>query len=237
MATGGSGAAPISSTPSRSAASRHVPRIDRSVPPPAHPEQPRPCVPDRQRLPRPRRRRRPSVEPARRRGGIQPTRHPGRVLSRVEEDVAEDVSHLPGRPQHAQVVALREHRPAPTEDAAHGPRQTRSERLHPAAERDSVVCLHDEMCVVRLQRVLHDAEVGPCATAPQRLLEGAHQTRRAHAERHVGRVRRGERRPAFVRHGRPRPPLPPCTRPRAAPATASRQREWELPNEAALHDT
>jgi hypothetical protein len=57
------------------------------------------------------------------------------------------------------VVAIGEHRSRASEDAVHGPREPRTDRLHPASECILVVGFHDQMRVIPLERVMHEPKI------------------------------------------------------------------------------
>jgi hypothetical protein len=57
------------------------------------------------------------------------------VLAEVQQETGERVPHLAWCPEHAVVVAIRQHLPATREHAVHGPRDPRADRLHPAPQR------------------------------------------------------------------------------------------------------
>ena len=81
-----------------------------------------------------------------------------RMPARVEQNVGESVSHLARSPQGAHVIAIREHRTRATKHAIDGSGEPRSDRLHPAPEGALVVCLHDQMSVIPLERIVDEPE-------------------------------------------------------------------------------
>ena len=65
------------------------------------------------------------------------------------------------------VVAAVEHRPAAPADAVHGAGETGADALHAAGERVLAVCFDDQVHVVALERVVHDAEAAALARLGQ----------------------------------------------------------------------
>lgn len=121
------------------------------------------------------------------------------MSSRVEQDVRYSVPDLPRRPEHVDVIAVREHRPFSPEDAVHGPREPRTERFHPPTEVGGARCLDDQVYVVGLDGVLDQSEPAALAGPPEGDLYFSHETRAAqgwyvltHAQGHVARVSTGE---------------------------------------------
>jgi len=72
----------------------------------------------------------------------------------IRQDIGECVPHLAGRPQHVQVIALAQHRPASPERPVHGPRKARRHRLHSAPQGFPSLRLDDRVQVVALEREL-----------------------------------------------------------------------------------
>jgi len=67
--------------------------------------------------------------------------------------------------------ALREHRPAPTDDAVHGPRETRADGFHASRERRHVAGLDHKVRVVVQERVVHEAKIAAIARVPEAPLD------------------------------------------------------------------
>jgi hypothetical protein len=103
----------------------------------------------------PRHRRRPAVEPARRRSGIEdegsspsrPREALQEMMTRVQEDVGDRIPDLPRRPQNAEVIAAVEDRFRQGKGALDRPRDPRPDRLHPTGERTLSRGLDQEMDV------------------------------------------------------------------------------------------
>ncbi len=72
------------------------------------------------------------------------------------------------------MVAVGEDGPMPVRDAIHGECQAGGNRLHAAPERIAIVGFDDEVGVVALQRVVHEAKTGPCAAGRERALDLVH---------------------------------------------------------------
>ena len=53
------------------------------------------------------------------------------------------------------MIAVGEHPSCPFADTVHRAREPRTDRYHAAAERVTILRLHDEMRVIPLQRVVH----------------------------------------------------------------------------------
>lgn len=186
---------------------------------------------------------RPAVEPSGGARRIRSRRHPLRrrtpdalcqVLPRVEQHVGDRVSHLPRSPESAQVVAVGKDASGEGQGAARCERKPRRERHHAAGERASPVGFDDEVRVIRLDGIVHDAEV----VAPQtleRVFEGAHEAHGAecwhagtHAQCDVCRLVRSDAPARKVRHTRPRTRLSARSDARTAPARRGAQGEREL---------
>jgi hypothetical protein len=106
----------------------------------------------------------PTVEPTGGGGGIETygLRH-GRpnghsVAPRVQENVAKRIAHLSRGWKEPHVVAIGENATAATEDTIHGTGETRADRHHAASECGAVLRLDDEVRVISLERVVHEAE-------------------------------------------------------------------------------
>ena len=56
------------------------------------------------------------------------------------------------------LVAPVQHRPATPEHAIHRARESRTDALHPAAERVFAMGLHDQVDVLLLEEVVHDTK-------------------------------------------------------------------------------
>jgi hypothetical protein len=67
--------------------------------------------------------------------------------------------------QHSHVVAVSEDTAATIRDAVHGAGQPGTDRFHTASERLAVVGLDDEVCVIALERIVHQTKPRPPATA------------------------------------------------------------------------
>lgn len=147
----------------------------------------------------------------------------------IEQNIPDRIPDLAGGPEDSQVVAIPEEAPAPPERTAHCPHHPPGERLHPATEGMLVLRLHDEVCVIWQERVVHQPELSTLAASRESLLKRPHEGRGpqrrgspAHAQRQVARVARRKLRPTPVTNPRMRPrlrsrrlaPTPvPCGRP------------------------
>ena len=101
------------------------------------------------------------------------------MAARIEQHVCESVTHLSRCPQNVEVIAVREHPPAPTKNPIHGPRYARTDRFHSRGEIPLARRLDDRVHVVVLDRVVNQAE----APAFTRRSEAAFQrTYDLHAE-------------------------------------------------------
>lgn len=95
------------------------------------------------------------------------------MLANVLQHVDQRIPDFAGRAKNPQVVAVAQHRTAARERRVHDAREARAERLHTASEPLGVVCLDEEVRVVRLERVVHDAETAAIAKRDEGSLEGA----------------------------------------------------------------
>jgi len=75
-----------------------------------------------------------------------------------------------------QVIAIREDRAAAPEGSVRGPREARGEGLHAGGEILLARRLQDEVGVVRLDRVVGDAEASSVTSGPQAFLEILHES-------------------------------------------------------------
>jgi hypothetical protein len=122
------------------------------------------------------------------------------VPSRVQQHVRERAPHFPRRAQDVQVVAVREH-PAPSrEDAVCRARDARRDRLHAAGKVYLACGFDDEVNVIRLNRVVRDAEPTTFTRSPQAAFQRTHvphasQRRQSesHLQRHMAGKPRRER--------------------------------------------
>ncbi len=117
----------------------------------------------------------PAIEPRARRRGVdavpQLASQRRTVSSGVEQDVRNRSADLERRLQHAHVVSVRQDRAAAPEDAMYRTRQARTDRLHASRQSSGVVRLHEQVCVIALERVVNQSEVAPVAALRERPLE------------------------------------------------------------------
>ena len=83
----------------------------------------------------------------------------------VPEHVANRVRDFPRGPQHVRVIAIGKDGPAPLHHAIEGARHADLEALHSARQRFLAVRLDDEVQVIALNRVMHEAKPEPIAAA------------------------------------------------------------------------
>jgi len=128
------------------------------------------------------------------------------VVPEVLEHVPDGVRGLPHRLQDVRVIAVREHLPRPPSEAVQGARQTNRKTLNGARERAWLLAFDNQVQVIALDRVVHDAHPKAVIHRSQRVLDRASAAERAeeaHAgqqpHRHVHRVRCRESGPAKVR--------------------------------------
>ena len=173
----------------------------------------------------------PSIEPAPRRGGIDP-RGMGMkptqlrcVTPRVQEHVGQGVANFSRRSQNVDVVAVPEGRSVTSEDAVHGACEPRSDRLHPRTEISRGGGLGDEMDMIGLDRVMGDPEASAITDLPPARLEFAHETNASEGrkvgsnlDRDVAGVSSGERSAPDVADLRRYTALPSGTRSSPTPA-------------------
>ena len=82
------------------------------------------------------------------------------MLSKIEEDVPQSEPGFARRAERAGVIALGPDRPSPCEGLIDGTCDAHGQALHAPREALAVARLDDEMNVVRLDRVVDDAERG-----------------------------------------------------------------------------
>ncbi len=160
----------------------------------------------------------PAVEPARgarsvemRSGGACDLAALREVTARVEQDVSQRAANLSGSTQQPVVIAAVEHGAALTGDPVDRSREACGDALHAAREGVLALRLDDQVRVIVLERVVHDAEVPPLARlgerTPELSDEGAAPQRRdpwANSQGHVDGAIPGDRLAPAVQHPRPR---------------------------------
>ena len=147
------------------------------------------------------------------------------VLGSVLEDVDDGAADLRRRPQIAGVVAVGDRSPASTGQLVEASGHPHAEALHRAAQCDLIRGLDDEMDVIGLNRVVHDAHAQTLSRLAQGLADRRIQVEPAqiagsahHARRHVHGKSPVEDRPASVSHLRALAlGLAPGTLPRSTP--------------------
>jgi len=220
---------------------RDLTRIEESMPPPANTGEPAARRRERRGVVGGRHRAPPPIEPASRRGRIDPVprrKRPAelrKVPSRVLEYVGKRAAHFGRRSKHPRVVAVSEHRATTAEDTVRRPRNTSTDRTHTVRQGASVRGLDDQVQVVRLHGVVEHAKtaaVARRAEAPLHLANEAPTAERGYAcpdsQRHVAGMPRRESRPAFVSDTTHRPRPSPRTRPGTTPAEAMAERKFLL---------
>ena len=172
----------------------------------------------------------PAVEPFPRGGGIEADgslyrgpRLPD-VVARIQEHVAQRVVHLARRPQQPVVIALRQYGSTMLGHPVDRTRESRPDALHPAPQRRLVSRFDDEVRMVSLKRVLHQAKPGPLAPDGKRatdLVHDRHRPERRHpfarAQRDVRRQRPTELFPRKMPYQGLGPGFRPAPRARATP--------------------
>ena len=113
------------------------------------------------------------------------------VVAVVAEQVADGVRHLSRRAQGARVVAVSENRPAATGEAVEQPGEAGREALHRLREAGSAFRLDDEVQVIALNRVMHEAKAEPIAAAFERPLEREQRAPAAQVPAAVSDAQRG----------------------------------------------
>jgi len=98
------------------------------------------------------------------------------VLAYVQKHIGERVADLARRSQHTQVVAITQHRAGRAKQRVDQPREARAERLHAVPELDRAVGFDHEVRVVRLDRVLDDAESVSRAKTVERSLDRVNES-------------------------------------------------------------
>jgi len=105
------------------------------------------------------------------------------------------------------LITVREYLPRPRGEPVQRARQTNRKALYGARERGWLVAFDDQVQVIALDRVVHDAHPEACLHRSQRFLDCASAAERAEeadagqqAHGHVHRVPCHEPRPAKVRH-------------------------------------
>jgi hypothetical protein len=89
--------------------------------------------------------------------------------------------HLAWGSQRAGVIAFGEHRARTPCNAIHRARQAGADRLHAATERVPIVRLHEQVRMIALQRVVHQAKAGSYAATTECALDLPHDGN--HSER------------------------------------------------------
>ncbi len=105
----------------------------------------------------------PAPEPSTGRGRID-SHDAGRALhvpSGVHQHVSQCVPHLGRCLQHHAVIPVLQDRSRAREHAIHCTRETRAQCIHPAPQRVRILRLHQQVDVIRLDRVVREPEVPP----------------------------------------------------------------------------
>jgi hypothetical protein len=152
------------------------------------------------------------------------------VLFPIEEHINQDIANITRRLQRARMIAVREDAAARRKQSVHTTGDPHGESFHALTEAPSVVCFDNQMDVVRLYAVVHDAEKATLRlvklgnnTAMERL---AAQTRQAVANpnRDMQRmVSAMDRSPQVRNPGAPAPRFAPRTPAPAPPCIAKRK--------------
>ncbi len=143
--------------------------------------------------------------------------------------------HLPRRPQKAMVIAIGEHSAGAVPDAVHDPCKPRTDRFHAPPERQLIVGFHDQVRVISLKGVVHEAEAVAIAADGEGAVDGtndAHVAERehvvAHPQRHMRWHGLPKGRTRGVRHHRTSARLSPGPGPTPPPAPRRAEVECEL---------
>ena len=94
----------------------------------------------------------------------------------IQEHVRERIPHLARGPEHAHVISIREDGPRAAEDPIDGSREARPQRLHATTQGAFVIGFHDQVRVVRLDRVVNEPKIVSFAAGGEAPLEIAHQS-------------------------------------------------------------
>jgi hypothetical protein len=154
------------------------------------------------------------------------------MFAEIEEDVAQTRARLVRSPHRACVIPMGPHRPAPLVRPVDRDRQADCQPVDAAAQGEPVVAFHDQVHVVGLHRVVHDAKAllaPPLHRPPQRLKRPLPSQRRhapSRPQRHMDGMSRLVRRPHHmarpeIRNG----PLPPSPPPPPTPSAGDRKGE------------
>jgi hypothetical protein len=133
------------------------------------------------------------------------------------------------------VIAAVENRSPPIEDAIHGPSKTCSQALHSLRQGCDALGFDEQVDVIVLERVVHDAEICALRDRAERALHLANQAHRsqgrhvtANANRHQTRVALRKFRPPAMPYSPSRRSLSPGTFSRSTPAHRHLQVQLEL---------
>jgi hypothetical protein len=164
------------------------------------------------------------------------------VTARIEEHVGDRVAHLARRAQDAHVGAIGQHPTRAPEDPVRRACEARGDGFQPTREIARAGGLDDQVRVVALDAVVHEAEAAALArVAPGALELGdeapAAQRRQvpSHLQCDVAGMARSQRGSPPMRIPRPRSRLASGARPCAAPAHGGAQVEHELPPRSSRH--
>jgi len=179
--------------------------VDEAVAAPADGGKPGARADNRRRAGRGRDRLAPTVEPQRRRAGVQPAFSLA-VLPAIPKHINDRVAHCPRGGECPGVIAIPPHGPVPAERTVRRARHADGETPDAAAERPALIGLDEEMEMIVLHAEVEEAEVGAGGSG-----EGAADGRehpvgaqaadgRPRAERHVHGMRRAVRGARNVRN-------------------------------------
>ena len=170
---------------------------------------------------------------------LPPCRQPfARVVPEVAQHIADRVGHLAPRDQRARMIAIRKDRTLPGCERIEPPGNADGEPLHRLRQRRAALDLDDQVQVVALDRVVHDAHAKPDARGAEGVLQHLRAALRAQIpdaglkpQRDVHRVAPGNAAAAQMRNAWPAQPgafMLPRPSSAFAPATPMWQVELQL---------
>ncbi len=141
----------------------------------------------------------PSIEQPPRRGSVYPYRRQGPialslVLSIVQEDICKSVANFLRALQCPHVISPSQDTPESVEEPVDRPGQPRPDSLHPACQGILILSLDEQVHMIVLNRVRHDAKVRTRTHFSKAALKDPKEglaTHRRHAAHHPNRDVRG----------------------------------------------
>ncbi|HEY2388181.1 MAG TPA: hypothetical protein VGK30_14555 [Candidatus Binatia bacterium] len=101
------------------------------------------------------------------------------VVSRVQQHIAQRRPHLARSAQHPRMIAIVEDSPTGSGGTVDRARQPRADRHHSSTQSCGTTRFHDQMSMIPLQGILHQAKIWTLTAPGKRALDLSHDPNRA----------------------------------------------------------